>query len=154
MTMRRTYQITGMILLLLAAYIAVESLQIRYYTSLGPGPGFFPFWLAVILGALAVCMLAQATFGHAEPMPADFFSSRKGYLKMGAVVLALVGTTALLEPLGFCLTMLAMYLFLLYTLGRQSLIVTALVSLFGSFGVYYLFVRLLQVPLPTGLFGL
>jgi hypothetical protein len=154
MTMRRAYQITGTVLLLLAAFVADESLKLRYYTPLGPGPGFFPFWLAVILGALAVGMLLQATLGHAEPMPADFFASRTGYLKMGAVVLALVGTTALLEPLGFCLTMLAVYLFLLYTLGRQNLILTALVSLGGSFGVYYLFVRWLQVPLPTGLFGL
>ena len=154
MTMRRAYQITGTVLLLLAAFVAVESLKLRYYTSLGPGPGFFPFWLAVILGALAVGMLLQATLGHAEPMPADFFARRTGYLKMGAVVLALVGTTVLLEPLGFCLTMLAVYLFLLYTLGRQNLILTALVSLGGSFGVYYLFVRWLQVALPTGLFGL
>ena len=154
MTMRRAYQITGAVLLLLAAFVAVESLKLRYYTSMGPGPGFFPFWLAVILGALAVTMLVQTTLGQAEPMPADFFASRTGYLKMGAVVLALAGTTALIEPLGFCLTMLAVYLFLLCTLGRQHPIVTAVVSLGGSFGVYYLFVRWLQVPLPRGLFGL
>jgi putative tricarboxylic transport membrane protein len=152
--MRRPYQITGAVLLLLAVYVAIESLRLRYYTPLGPGPGFFPFWLAVILGALAVGMLLQASLGRAEPMPPDFFASRTGYLKMGAVVLALVGTTALLEPLGFCLTTLAMYLLLLSALGRHSLIITALVSLGGSFGVYYVFMRWLQVPLPAGLFGL
>jgi hypothetical protein len=65
-----------------------------------------------------------------------------------------VATTVFLERLGFCLTMLAVYLFLLRALGRQGLIVTALVALAGSFGVYYLFVHWLQVPLPTGILGL
>ncbi len=154
MTMRRAYQITGAVLLLFAGFVAAESLNLRYYTSLGPGPGFFPFWLAVVLGALAVAMLLQATLGQPEPMPSDFFSSRSGYMKMGAVALSLVGTALVLERLGFCLTMLAVYLFLLCALGRRGLVVTLLVALFGSFGVYYLFVRWLQVPLPPGVFGL
>ena len=154
MTMRRPYQITGAVLLLLAVWIAVESLQLRYYTSLGPGPGFFSFWLAVILGVLAVIMLVQTALGQTEPAPADFFAGRTGYLRMGAVVLALAGTTALLEPLGFRITMLAVYLFLLCAFGRRSLIVTALVALAGSFGVYHVFVHWLNVPLPIGAFGL
>ena len=154
MTMRLSYLITGVVLLLLAVFVAVEALQLRYYTAMGPGPGFFPFWLAIVLGGLAIGMLLQAALGRAEPMPTDFFASGTGYLKAGAVVLALVVTTALLERLGYCLTMLAVYLFLLYSLGRQNWIVTALVALFGSFGVYYSFVRWLQVPLPVGLFGL
>jgi len=153
MTMRRPYQITGIVLLLLAGFVAVESLRLRYYTSLGPGPGFFPFWLAVILGGLAVVMLLQAGLGRPDPMPADFSASRGGYLRMGAVVAAMVATTLVLEPLGFCLTMLAVYLFLLLTLGRQRALVVALVALGGSFGVYHLFVRWLHVPLPRGLLG-
>jgi len=152
--MRRPHQVTGVVFLLLAAFVAVESLKLRYYTSMGPGPGFFPFWLAMLLGALAVVMLLQATLGRPEPAPPDFFASRMGYLRMGAVVLALVGTTALLQPLGFRLTMLAVYVFLLCALGRRGLIITALVALAGSFGVYHMFVRWLKVPLPTGLFGL
>jgi putative tricarboxylic transport membrane protein len=152
-TMRRSYQITGTVLLLLAVFIAVESLKLRYYTSMGPGPGFFPLWLSLLLGTLAITILFQATLGQPEPMPSDFFGSRTGYLRMGAIVLALVGTTALIELLGFCLTMLAMYLFLLYMFGQRGMIITALVALAGSFGVYYLFVRWLQVPLPIGVLG-
>jgi putative tricarboxylic transport membrane protein len=153
MTMRRPYQITAVVLLLLAGFVAVEALRLRYYTTLGPGPGFFPFWLAIILGVLAVAMLLQAGLARPEPMPADFFASRRGYLRMGAVVVAMVATTLVLEPLGFCLTMLAVYLFLLLTLGRQRALVMALVALGGSFGVYHLFVRWLNVPLPRGLLG-
>ena len=59
-TMRRFYQITGAALLLLAVFVALESLKLKYYTNQGPGPGFFPFWLSLLLGALAIIILLQA----------------------------------------------------------------------------------------------
>jgi putative tricarboxylic transport membrane protein len=153
MTMRRPYQITGSLFLLLSAFVAYEALQLRYYTPLGPGPGFFSFWLALIFGGLAVVMLVQATAGRPEPMPQDFFAHRIGYLRMGAVVLALVVTIYALEPLGFALTMFGVCAFLLTVLGRQHWVVTLLVALASSFGAYYVFDHWLKVPLPRGLLG-
>ena len=52
-TMRLTYQITGAVLLCFSIYVGVEALELRYYTSLGPGPGFFSCWLSLILGILS-----------------------------------------------------------------------------------------------------
>jgi len=151
--MRRAYQIAGALFLLLAAFVTVEALALKYYTNLGPGPGFFAFWLALILGGLAVAMILYASIGSVEPRPADFFADPIGYLRMGAVVLALVGTTALLDILGFRLTMFAVYVFLLCALGRQKLLLTLGIALAGSVGVYHVFDRWLKVPLPTGPFG-
>ncbi len=153
MTMRRAYQITGILVLLLAVFVAVESLSLRYYTPLGPGPGFFAFWLALILAGLAAIVVLQATFGRPEPMPDDFFSDRTGYLRIGAVVLALVATIYSFEPVGFPLTMFGVCAFLLYALGRQRVVVTLVVSLACSVGVYYVFDHWLRVPLPRGVFG-
>lgn len=152
-TLQRSYQIAGAALMCLAVFVAFESLKLKYYTNQGPGPGFFPFWLSLLLGALAIVILLQAS-RRPEPMPLDFFASRTGYLRMAAVVSALVGTTVLLDPLGFRLTMLAMYLFLLYAFGQRRPIVMTLASLAGSFGVYHLFVRWLKVPLPIGILGI
>jgi hypothetical protein len=80
--MKRPYQITGVVFLLLAAFIAWESLQLKFYTHLGPGPGFSPFWLALVLGTVAVLMIVQATPRRWDPMPAGFLASRVGYLRM------------------------------------------------------------------------
>ena len=152
--MRRTYQITGTIIFAFSLFIIHEALKLRYYTSLGPGPGFFSFWLAVILALLAVGMIFQATFRPTEPMPNDFFSDRIGYFRGGAVVLALVITISLMNTLGFRLTMFGVYLFLLTAMGRRDIIVTLIVSLAGSFGMFYLFDHWLMVPLPVGMFGI
>lgn len=152
-TMRLTYQITGAVLLCFSIYVGVEALELRYYTSLGPGPGFFSCWLALILGFLSVAMMAEATFGKPDPMPEDFFADRGGYLRMGAVVLALLLGALLLERIGFRITMFALYLFLLLTLGKNNLIVSLLVAMAGSFGVYFVFTQWLNVPLPVGAFG-
>ena len=73
--------------------------------------------------------------------------------KMAIVVGALGGVVVLLEPLGFRLTMLAMYLLVLYGLGRRDLLLSPLIALLGSFGAFHVFTQWLAVPLPTGIFG-
>ena len=153
--MNRVYQITAVVFFLFSAYIAKESLALRFYTSLGPGPGFFPFWLSLMLGALSAMLFYQGTWGSRrnEPLPEDFFATRVGYFRIAAMVLATAVVVVSLEPLGFRLTMLAYLLFLIFGLGRVNLFLTALVSLAGSFGLYYGFVELLKIPLPTGVFG-
>lgn len=153
MSMRRTYQITGALLLLFSIFVGYKAMQLRYYTSMGPGPGFFSFWLAIILGVLAIIMLLGATFGRTEPMPKDFFCGRIGYLRIGAINLALVFTILVLEWLGYPITMFAVCAFLISILGRRGITLTLVLSLVSSLGVYYLFDRLLRVPLPKGLFG-
>ncbi|MGI5836811.1 MAG: tripartite tricarboxylate transporter TctB family protein [Chloroflexota bacterium] len=151
--MKRTYQIAGTVFLLFSAFVVWQSLELKFYTSLGPGPGFFPFWLAIFLGALSLGMIYQATFKPEEPMPSDFFASKKGYLKCLAIILALTFIVRFMDELGFRLSSFIFYMFLLFALGRQNIIVALLVSLAGSWGVYYVFVELLKVILPVGMFG-
>ncbi|MGE5607236.1 MAG: tripartite tricarboxylate transporter TctB family protein [Bacteroidota bacterium] len=152
--MKRTYQITSIVLLVLALVLGFQSLQMRYFTSLGPGPGFFPLWLSILMAILAVTMFIQATFGKAGPLPANFIPDREACKKMGSVVAAIIGVILLLEPLGFCFTMFGFYLFLLTTLGRQNWVTRIIIALSGSFGMYYAFVHWLACPLPIGLLGI
>lgn len=152
--MKRPYQITAGVLLAIAVFFAIESLKLRYYTNLGPGPGFFPFWLSVILGVLALAMLWRASFGPEEQMPADFYAPRSGYVRIALIIVAFFGAVIFMDSLGFRLVSLLFYLLLLSALGRQKPIVTAAIALLGSFGVYHVFVTWLQVPLPVGILGI
>jgi putative tricarboxylic transport membrane protein len=120
-----------------------------YLSSLGPGPGFFPFWLGLGLAALAVVWLVQATTGPDEAPPEPLVPSRGGLLRIVAIVAALALFAALVDVLGFRLTMLAFLLLLLLALGRPPLPVTLAIAVVGSFGVYHAFTAGLHVPLPT-----
>ena len=155
--MKRPYQITAVVVFLFAAFIAQQSLELKYYTSLGPGPGFFPFWLAIIMMVLAGFMFYHATFGESAPMPDDFWASKNGYLKALAVIVSIIFVVWMMDELGFRLTMAVFFAFLLLTLGRRKGIVgwvtMAAVTAGGSWGAFWLFNDMLQVPLPAGMFG-
>lgn len=143
--MRRGWQAALAVLLLVFAFFAFESLQLSLRDALGPGPGFFPFWLSVAGGVLGLILLVQTGRGRLE-LEAQ---SLKFELRPVALVLAgLAVATALLEAIGFRLAMLALLPYLLLVLGVRNWLALGLFSLAGSFGVYYLFSGLLKVPLP------
>jgi putative tricarboxylic transport membrane protein len=148
--MRRIYQISGCAILAFAGAVAYSAAKMRFSTSLGPGPGFFPLWLSIALGLLALVMILSATFGVSEPMPSDFIVDRQGYGRILTIVAALAGATFALERIGFAPTMLVMNFFILRIMGRLSFLKTTLIAVIGSFGIYYLFTEGLHVPLPAG----
>jgi putative tricarboxylic transport membrane protein len=145
--------ILGLVLLAVAVLAGREAVELTYWTALGPGPGFFPFWLSVLLGTLSLLLcvrsLPSLRSGKREPALPD----RHLMARLAIVVGALGGAVVLLEPLGFRLAMLAMYLVVLYGLGRRDFLTSPLIALLGSFGTFHVFTQWLAVPLPTGMFG-
>ncbi len=146
--MRRIFQVTALLFVALSAYVMVEAHNLHYYTDIGPGAGFFPFWLGGVLALLSLVWLAQVSLRPVAAMEADFIPDQGGKLRLLAILAALVLFNWLLTLLGFRLTMFGFLLFLLVTLGRQNLLVTLTVALVGSFGVDYVFQQWLQVYLP------
>jgi Tripartite tricarboxylate transporter TctB family len=72
---------------------------------LGPGPGFFPFWLSLLGAALTLAILVETVRSH-ELATGSILPSRQAAWQVGGVLIALAAAAALLEPLGFLLTML------------------------------------------------
>jgi putative tricarboxylic transport membrane protein len=149
MTMRRVHQVASLAILALGAFLLQGALGLHYFTSIGPGPGFFPVWLSIILCALACLMFLTATFGATTPAPADLIPDAGGVLRIGAVVVALAGTALLLTRIGFAPTMLLMNLFVLVALGRHRPLTVLAIAVAGSFGIGWVFDALLGVPLPA-----
>lgn len=151
--MRRTYQVTGLVLLPVALFLGYHATRLSYYTSIGPGPGFFPVWLCGLLALLAVVMIVQASFGSPEPMPAGFFVDHPGVLRIAVAVSGLFAAAGLMGMLGFRLTSFIFYAVLLVVLGRRNPIEIAALAAVGSLGVYTLFSQVLSQPLPIGVLG-
>jgi putative tricarboxylic transport membrane protein len=151
--MTRGHQIAALAFLAVAAVLGWEAARLTYYSSLGPGPGFFPVWLCVALAGLSGLVLVSGKLAPAS-LPADFWPPRQGIVRIAIVLAALAFVVLVLKTLGFRLTMLAFALTLLPALGRRNPIEVVAVALLASFGVYMLFVDHLRLSLPIGIFGL
>ena len=150
--MKRGWQLATVALLVLFAFFAYESLQLSLRDAIGPGPGFFPFWLSVLGGILGAILLVQLKLGRAA-LAGEFTFEREGTRNVALMLAGLIVATVLLEPLGFSLSMLLLIVFLLVALRARSRLAIGIMALAGSFGVYHLFYDLLKVPLPGGILG-
>jgi putative tricarboxylic transport membrane protein len=152
--MRRVSTIVWGLLFAFGGFIIHESLNHNYYGSdFGPGPGFFSFWLGILLMFLSLVQIVGTYRRPAEPLPNDFIPGRAGIKRMLSILGALAASLLLMKTLGFSLTMLGFSIFLFRTLGRQSWWLTGILAVVGSFGMSYLF-GLLQVMLPKGFLGI
>jgi putative tricarboxylic transport membrane protein len=143
--MKRGWQAAVAVLLVVFAFFAFESLRLSLGDALGPGPGFFPFWLSVVGGLLAVVLLIQVGRGLADFETDTLkFELRPVALVLGGLIVA----TALLEALGFRIAMLLLLVYLLVALGVRNWVVIGAFAFAGSFGVFHVFTGLLKVQLP------
>ena len=149
--MQLAWRLAGGAFAVLSVIWAYQSWQLSLSDTLGPGPGFFPFCLALIGLALAVTLMvksvpmAEGDEVHAVPTP-------DALRKVVLVLLALIAVTGLLDIIGYRLAITAFSVFLLYVLGARSWWVIITFALAAGFGVHALFSDLLKVPLPVGLF--
>lgn len=130
-------------LVVVGVYVLVSSIELGLWTTLGPGPGMFPFAMGVLLVAMSVVWLFQELRNPSEtPGGVD------GRLVI-AVVVSLAVLAALLDLLGFQLSMFAFLLYHLKVRGRRGWLSSLIISLAGSVGAFYAFNYGLNVSLPT-----
>lgn len=165
--------VAAAIFVLLGLFAVQQSLQLAYYTANGPGPGFFPLWIGAILAVVALLHLvhvirarsssegviaADPQLTNDEEQTAEdvegeestpLWPGKAGVIRVAVVLGAVLYVSVTIDWLGFQLSMLSMLAVVLTTLGRQRILVTALVSGIGSFGVYFVFTQWLSVHLPT-----
>jgi putative tricarboxylic transport membrane protein len=153
--MRRGWQIACLAFLAVSLVWMRESLTFALMDPLGPGPGFFPFWLSLVGVGLSVALFVQVSRGRAvEGAAAAVLPPRPGTLRVLRVLAGLLGATLLLEPLGFRLALLLFNAYLPVALGVRTWWVVAAFAVAGSFGVFHVFYHWLQVPLPIGALGI
>ncbi|MEV0389312.1 tripartite tricarboxylate transporter TctB family protein [Nonomuraea sp. NPDC050643] len=138
------------VLVALSVYVAVESLGLRLWTSFGPGPGFFPFVLAIALGLLAIAWFVQSVrAGRDKTAGGEAAESEGTDVRHAAAVLgSLVVLAAVMDLLGY---QISVFLFLMYHLkwrAGRSWVLSLALSLAGSAGIFYGFAHGLMVQLP------
>jgi putative tricarboxylic transport membrane protein len=151
--MRQGRLIATSAMLAFCLFAAWQSSLLSLTDRLGPGPGFFPFWLALIGVVLALGLLFTTFREPAAPAAGEeirILPYGAGGMRWLAIVLLVAGAAAAMEIVGFRLAMLVFNAALVIALGERRWWAIALFAVGGSFGVHYVFTHWLDVLLPDG----
>jgi putative tricarboxylic transport membrane protein len=146
---RRACQVISLAFIAVGLYVASEARGMVLYTEIGPGGGFFPFWVGLILAGLSSIWFVQVSLQRKDGLGESFLPNATGAVRIVAIVASMFLFAFFTDTLGFSITMLIFLSFLLFVLGRQKPLTTALISVLGSFGIYYVFTTWLDVRLPV-----
>jgi len=141
-------RVSGSALLLLGLFVVWERRVLPLGTHGQPGPGYLPLLLAILLVLLGGLLVLRG--GGAAPLRTVDWSEAPHAV---AILACTVFATALLERLGYRVTMVIVLGFLFGVMERLRLWQVAALTLGLSLGTFWLFDSFLRVPLPRGGWG-
>lgn len=132
-------------------YVAYAGSKLSYVSEVGPGPGFFPFWIGI---GLLLLSCYQLIFTATTPSRQQSMArSWRGGSRAGAAWLAVAASIFLHRWLGFAASFILLAVFLMVVLEgravRRALAIGAVLAL----GFHLLFVVALGISLPAGPWG-
>lgn len=152
--MKKADRITAIVLLVAAGGICWNSLQWPLMEEFGPGHGFMPFWLGVLLGVLAIVLLVQAARIPAEEDEPTRFPAWQGAKAVLLAILAMGVNALLLENIGFILSTLILVPFMMAVVLREKWKLTVYTTLGVTALLYVVFQVLLNINLPKSPLGI
>jgi len=129
--------------------VSIESIRLKVGTFLLPEPGFYPFFVGLLLMGIAFVLLVQSCLGRgdASQQPHDAI----GDLRRPMILLSSMGLyTAVMNPIGYVLPTVLVAAVVLRIAGVTSWKVVGPISVGLSVGTYVLFSRVLGIDLPAG----
>ena len=161
MWMKRINLLFGCLLLTIFSFMAYTARTTLEYwregSFVGPGSGFFPFWVSVILAGLTLYWLIQIAIRPGEKMPEDFIPSRRGGMLVLLVFLDLILFTAIMDYAGFPVAMFLFLLVMVAILGERTLRDMIYYAMFsGAVTAFFVIVfgQWLEVAFPKSEIGI
>jgi putative tricarboxylic transport membrane protein len=152
--MKKADLITGVVLLVLSGGVIWQAWMMPPSATFGPGSGFLPFWIGLILALLAAILLVSAWRRKAEGTDAvSPFPGGKALLAITGVLGGLAAYIMLIEVLGFLADTFLYVTFLLRVVERERWPMTLAVAVATTAGLFIVFQVLLGITLPSNMFG-
>jgi len=151
--MKRLDLIGSAFWLVIGLLICEESWRINLGEFRNPGPGFLPFGTGLILGGLALTVLARTLRGEGRGESA-FWADRSRWSKVILTLACIFVYGVLLEPLGFLLTTFLIMGFMFRVIEPQRWRTVLAGAFLSAVIAYLIFDTWLQVELPKGLLGI
>jgi hypothetical protein len=147
--MRFADLIGGVVVLILGLAVIYFSSQLEYYSEFGPGPGFLPLWVGVVLIGCAIFVIINVLKKHDKI--GTFFKPRT---KLGLHVLVIIFIAFLLLPfLGFSIGLALFVSITMRIMGRHRWVSCGLTAVATAICIHFIFISWLTIPLPQGLIG-
>ena len=153
--MRKGDRVFAVICLGLSFWLILESLQFDYHSKFGPGPGFEPFWLGVLLALLSIFLFINTVRrkeGKDDEKPC--LPGWKSLGRLAVIMLAMVAFALVMEGLGFILTVFLFVAILLFSLEGVGKLKSVFYGVMFSAFIFLVFRYWLEVELPKGLLGI
>ena len=145
--------ISGAVLAALGVYIFLQSRAWDYYTADGPGPGFFPTWYGVAMVALSITLIANNVMRpKSDAKPAGNVDWQAAGRALGTW-LAFAVSVALMWPLGFVVSFALLTFLIVAFVFKRPWLTAAVTAVVAALTFHVIFPVVLEVQLPTGLFG-
>ena len=139
----------------LSLWLILESLQFDYLSDFGPGPGFEPFWLGVMLALLSIALLIN-TLRKKDNTEDDKprLPGWKSLGRLGVIMLIMADLALCMNTLGFILAVFIFVALILYILEKVSILKSVFYGIMFSGFIFLLFRYWMNIDLPKGFVGL
>ncbi len=152
--MKKAEMIAGVVLLVLSGLVIWGALEMPPSSSFGPGAGFLPFWLGVLLAVLATILSVSAWRRQgAEQDSQPVFPGKQALFAIALVMVGLAIYIFLIETLGYLADTFLLIVFLMKAVEREEWPLTLMVAAVTTVTLFVTFQILLKITLPSNMFG-
>lgn len=147
----RTMDIVAALSFLVASLVVIidsTRLGFGWQEGVGPGAGYFPFYIALVMGGASLINLVRALLD--KRASSEVFVSRPAFTKVLAVLVPLVVFVIAIAFIGIYVSAaIFITLFMMY-FGRYAVHRAAPVGIGVALTLFFLFEKWFLVPLPKG----
>lgn len=134
-----------LLLVSLIGYYLARGFESGFMIDNGLGAGFFPKLVCIILAILSIVMFVKSFKDK------NIYKFSKNNKNTFIIIGLCIGYLFLMEKIGYLLSTIIFSFSVIITLDRKNLIMNVIFSIIFPIGIYYLFSKVFNVSLPTGI---
>ena len=143
--------VVALALLTVSAIIIYDSFRLGFGWVEGQGPaaGYFPFYIATVLGIASLAILLKAVLGNSDELK-ESFVSRVAFGRVLTVLLPAIVYVAAIQFIGLYVASGLFIMIFMIAIGRESMLRSICVGIAVPLFFFVMFERWFLVPLPKG----
>lgn len=134
-----------LLLVSLIGYYLARGFESGFMIDNGLGAGVFPKLVCIILAILSMVMFVKSFKDK------NIYKFSKNNKNTFIIIGLCIGYLFLMEKIGYLLSTIIFSFSVIITLDRKNLIMNVIFSIIFPIGIYYLFSKVFNVSLPTGI---